>query len=72
MRELAKGIGAGKQRYKSLNLLFFKSKAAIALQRVDDAIPFIQLQLERTQGHQGRRLWIEVYDRAVKVFDVVD
>lgn len=71
MRELAKGAGVSKSRYKTLNLLHFRSKAAIALGRVDEALPYIRLRLDLTTKTKERRLWVEVRDTSVKIIDKV-
>lgn len=69
MRTLAKGVGVSNRRFKTLNLLHFKSKEAIALRRVDAVVPYVDLRWKLSQSVKGRRLWVEVSDTIIRIIE---
>ncbi len=68
MRQIARGAGVSKTRFKKLSLLKLSCLEPKAVQRVKDNLPFLRLQLSlgRQRG-DVRRLFVEIGDSWIRI-----
>lgn len=66
MRQIARSHGAGKSSYKMLSLIKISCRETVAADRMRSVLTLIEHEWHYSQAEDGRRIFIDVMDSAVK------
>ena len=66
MREIARGHGVGKARYKTLSLIKLSCRETTAAQRVESAMTLIEHEWHFSEKDKERRIFIEISESLIK------
>lgn len=72
MRGIAKGVGIGNHRFKSLSLLKLSCRAPEAAITVEAALSVIEHEWQCGLERVGRRLWIELQRSVIRIVRSVE
>ncbi len=67
MKQIAKGMGVGKTRFKALSLLKLSCRETRAADRVQSAMTLIEHEWHVSGTASGRRIYIEISDSVIRL-----
>lgn len=67
MKRIARGLGVGNQRFKSLSFIKLTCRAPEAADKVERALSLIEHEWQCGEGRSGRRIWIEIQSAVIRI-----